>query len=260
MSARCSAAAAGLILLLAQPCARAAELQVWTARVGATVLAEIGPEFERTTGHTLKVSVDLPAPFLQRIKAGEPFDVLISTAGPIDGLIQEGRLVKQTRATFARSGIGVEVRKGARKPDISSVDAFKRAVLDAKSIAYLRIGSGAYLHGLFERMGIADSIAAKTTRPETDIVSELVAKGEIELGMVVSTQILTTPGVDFVGPLPPEIQHYIVFVGAVSASSKAPDAARELMQFLRSPRALGVIEAQGMEARMAAGNDLVDDL
>jgi molybdate transport system substrate-binding protein len=249
MSARSAAAAISLILLLLiQPLARAAELQVWTARVGATVLAEIGHEFERETGHTLEISVDLPEPFLKRARAGEPFDILISTAGPIDAMIKEGRLVEHTRATFARSGIGVEVRQGARKPDISSVEAFKRAVLDAKSIAYLRIGSGAYLHGLFERMGIAESIQAKVTRPETDVVSELVAKGEIELGMVVSTQILTTPGVDFVGPLPPEIQHYIVFVGAVSAGSKAPDAARELMRFLRSPRALAVIKAQGMES------------
>jgi ABC-type molybdate transport system substrate-binding protein len=114
LSARCSAATVGLMLLLAQPAVRAAELQVWTARVGATVLAEIGSEFERTTGHTLKLSVDLPDPFLQRIKAGEQFDVLISTAGPIDALIKEGRLAQETRATFARSGIGVEVRKGVQ--------------------------------------------------------------------------------------------------------------------------------------------------
>jgi molybdate transport system substrate-binding protein len=237
----------GLLLLLAQPMARAAELQVWTARVGATVLAEIGPEFERTTGHKLAITSDLPDPFLRRVRAGESFDLLISTAGPIDALIHEGKLLGETRSTFAKSGIGVEVRKGARKPDISTVEAFKRAVLDAKSVGYLQIGSGRYLHDLFERMGIAESIRPKVTRPETDIVSELVAKGELDLGMVVSTQILTTPGVDFVGPLPREIQHYIVFVGAVSANSKAPDAARELMKFLASPRALAVMKAQGME-------------
>src|SRR5262245_34463817 len=139
MKVRWSAALVSLLLLAAQPVARAAELQVWTARAGATVLAEIGPEFTRATGHELEISADLPEPFLQRARAGEQFDVLISTAGPIDALIQEGKLVKQTRATFARSGIGVAVRKGARKPDISSVAAFKRVVLDAKSIAYLRI-------------------------------------------------------------------------------------------------------------------------
>lgn len=160
MSARYAAAALGLLLLLAQPVVRAAELQVWIARVGATVLAEIGSEFERTTGHTLKLSVDLPEPFLQRIKAGEHFDVLISTAGPIDALIKDGRLVPETRATFARSGVGVEVRKGARKHDISSVEAFKRAVL----------------------------------------------------------------------------------------ASKAPDAARALLRFLRSPKALAVMKAQGLES------------
>ena len=247
MTTRPRAALGAVLLLLAQPGARAAELQVWTARAGATVLAEIGTEFERATGHKLAVTADLPDPFLKRARAGEPFDILISTAGPIDALIQEGRLIEATRATFARSGVGVEVRQGARKPDISSVDAFKRAVLDAKSIAYLRIGSGLYLHGLFERMGIAEQIKAKVTRPAGDIVSELVAKGEVELGLVVSTQILTTPGVEFVGPLPAEIQHYIVFVGAVSAKSQAPDAARELMHFLAGPRALAVIKAQGME-------------
>ena len=247
MRARRCAALISLLALTAQPVAIAAELQVWTARAGATVLAEIGPEFERATGHKLEISSDLPAPFLKRARADEPFDILISTAGPVDALIQEGRLVKETRATFARSGIGVGVRKGAHKPDISTVEAFKRAVLDAKSIAYLRIGSGQYLHELFERMGIAQDIEAKATRPESDIVSELVAKGEVELGIVVSTQILTTPGVDFVGPLPPQIQHSIVFIGAVSAKSQAPDAARELMRFLASPLALAVIKAQGME-------------
>ena len=252
MKAGSSAAVFGLFLLLTQPLVHAAQLRVWTARAGATVLEEIGPEFERATGHKLDLSVDLPAPFLKRIRAGEPFDVLISTAGPIDELIAEGKLLKETRAPFARSGIGVEVRKGARKPDISSVEAFKRAVLDAKSVAYLRIGSGAYLHGVFERMGIAESIAAKATRPEGDTVSEMVAAGKVELGMVVSTQILTTPGVEFVGPLPAEIQHYVVFMSAISSSSRAPDAARELLTFLASPRALAVIEAQGMEP--ASGN------
>lgn len=241
------ASVVGLALLVAHSIAHAAELRIWTARAGTTVLTEIGPEFERATGHKLIVETDLPDPFVKRVRAGEPFDILISTAGPIDTLIAEGKLRKETRMIFGRSGIGVEVRKGAPKPDISTVDAFKRAVLDAKSIAYLRIGSGNYVHELFQRMGIADSIAAKTTRPETDAVSELVAEGKIELGIVVSTQILTTPGVQFVGPLPAEIQHYVVFVGAVGADSKAPDAARELLKFLSSPRALSVIETQGME-------------
>ena len=141
----------------------------------------------------------------------------------------------------------MEGRDGAPKPDISSVDAFKQALLDAKSIGYLRAGSGAYLAGLLERLGIADAIKAKVTRPETDTVSEMVAKGELELGMVVITQILTTPGVDFVGPLPTELQHYVEFVAGVSASSKVRPAAMELLRFLKGPIAIPIIRAQGME-------------
>lgn len=104
-----------------------------------------------------------------------------------------------------------------------------------------------YLAGLLERLGIADAIESKVTRPDSDIVSELVAKGDIELGMVVITQILTTPGVELVGPLPPEIQSYITFTGGVSSASREPDAARALIRFLNSPAALAVIRAQGME-------------
>jgi molybdate transport system substrate-binding protein len=236
-----------MLILVQSDLARAAEIKVWAARAIATVLAEIGPQFERTTGHKLKVSSDLPTAFARRAKAGEPFDILISGSAPVDEWIKEGRLIVKTRTEIARSGIGVEVRAGARKPDISSVEAFKRALLDAKSIAYLRVGSGIYLDGLFERLGIAEAIKSKVTRPESDIVSELVAKGEIELGLVVITQILTTPGVDLVGPLPPEIQSYVVFTAGISANSKVLDAAKQLVKFLTGQTAIPVIRAQGME-------------
>jgi molybdate transport system substrate-binding protein len=162
-------------------------------------------------------------------------------------LIQEGKLVASTRTDLVRSGIGVGVRAGATKPDISSVVAFKRALLNAKSIGYLKVGSGVYLAALLDRLGIAEVVAPKVTRPDTDIVSQLVANGEIELGMVVITQIVTTPGVELVGPLPPEIQSYVTFAGAVSANARTPDTAKKLLQFLRGPNALRVIEAQGME-------------
>ena len=224
-----------------------AEITVWTARAIATVLVEIGPEFERTTGFRLKITSDLPPAFARRASAGEPFDLVISGSSTIDAWIKEGRLVAETRTDIARSGIGVEVRVGAAKPDISSVEALKRALLEAKSIAYLRVGSGIHVAGLVERLGIADAIRAKVTRPESDIVSELVAKGEVELGLVVITQILTTPGVVLVGPLPPEVQSYVMFSGGVSASSRVPEAARQLIKFLTGPTATPVIRKQGME-------------
>ncbi len=243
-----STTAVALTLILAQPViANAAEIRVWTARAIGTVLAEIGPQFERTTGHNLNISTGLSTEFVRRANAGEPFDIMIAGSSPVDGLIKNGKIISETRTNIVRSGIGVEVRAGAPKPDISSVEAFKRALLGAKSIAYLRVGSGIYLAGLLERLGIAEAIKSKVTRPESDIVSELIAKGQVELGMVVITQILTTPGVELVGPLPPEIQSYVVFTGGVSTNSKEPDAAKQLMKFLTGPTAIPVIRAQGME-------------
>jgi len=238
----------GLAVLFAQAdLANAAEINAWTARAIATVLAEVGPQFERTTGHKLTISTDISTAFARRANAGEPFDILITGSAPLDGLIKDGKIIAATRTNIARSGIGVEVRAGAPKPDISSVEAFKRALLDAKSIAYLKVGSGIYVAGLLERLGIAEAIKSKVTRPESDIVSELVAKGEVELGMVVITQILTTPGVELVGPLPPEIQSYVAFTAGINANSKVPEAARDLIKFLTGPIAAPVLKAQGME-------------
>ena len=243
-----SIALLAVTLVIVQPAtANAAEVKVWTARALATVLAEVGPQFERDTGHKLKIVSDLPGAFARRANAGEQFDLLITGSSALDEWIKDGKIIAKTSKDIARSGIGVEVRAGARKPDISSVEAFKRALLDAKSIAYLKVGSGIYLAGLLERLGIAEAIKSKVTRPESDIVSELVAKGEVELGIVVITQILTTPGVELVGPLPPDIQSYVIFSGGVSANSKAPDAARQLIRFLTGAVAIPVIKAQGME-------------
>jgi molybdate transport system substrate-binding protein len=162
----------------------------------------------------------------------------------MEGLFKEAKLIADTRTNLVRSGTGVEVRAGAPKPDISSVETFKRALLNAKSIGYLRVGG---VPQLVDRLGIADAIKSKVTIPDTDEVSELVAKGELELGVVVITQILTTRGVELVGPLPPEIQFYTMFVAGVSASSKVPDAARALIKYLTSPMAIPVIKSQGME-------------
>lgn len=236
-------------LVLATPArpASASEIRVWTARALATVLAEVGPEFERATGHRLIVSSGLPTEFARRAQAGEKYDLFISGSAPVDEWIRGGRLIPGTRTDLARSGIGVEVRVGAPKPDVSTVDAFRRTLLAARSIAYLPTGSGLYLASLFQKLGIADAVNAKATRPDTDIVSEMVAQGKVELGLVVITQILTTPEVALVGPLPADIQSYVTFTAAVSAASPVGDAARELIRFLQGPAALTVIRTQGME-------------
>ena len=227
--------------------AGASEIRVWTARAVATVLADVGPQFERATGHTLVVTSDLSSGFARRMNDGEAFDIVISASSSIDAWIKDGKITPESRKEIARSGIGVAVRVGARKPDISSVETLKRALLDARSIAFLRVGSGIHVASLLEKLGIADAVKPKVTRPDSDIVSELVAKGEVELGLVVITQILTTRGVELAGPLPPEIQSHITFVGGISPQSRVTAAAGQLLKFLGEPAAVEVITVQGME-------------
>jgi len=227
----------------------AAELKILTPRSMSTVLKEIGSRFEVTSGYKLIVVDGIAATLADKIIQGETFDVFVGPPAQMNRVLQNNKALADTKTAIARSGIGVEVRAGAPKPDINSVEAFKSALLNAKSIGYLKQDgtSGAYLHGLFERLGILEAIKSKVTRPETDIVSELVAKGEIELGMVVTTQIMTTPGVDLVGPIPSEVQSYVRWSGAVSTNSAAPQVARDLLKFLTGPIALPVLKAQGME-------------
>jgi molybdate transport system substrate-binding protein len=230
--------------------ASAADIKVSTARLIATVLREVGRDFEVETRHRLDVTEIYGPQFVRRIREGAPFDsdVVILQPRLIDELIRDGKLVSATRTNLVQTGIGVETRAGAPKPDISSVDAFKHALPNAKSIAYLKSGvETAYLDELLGRLGIAEAVHTKLSRLETDSVSTLTAKGEIELGIAIITQIVTTPGVELFGPFPPELQRYYIFPGAVSATSRAPDAAMALLRFLKSPAAARVIRVQGME-------------
>ena len=229
-------------------------LRVFTTRSIATVLEKIGADFERRTGRTLSVTTDVAARMVRRINDGEPFDFLVAAPAQIDELIEQGKIIPDTRIDLARSGIGVAVRAGAPKPDVSSVAAFKRALLTARSVAYLKEGqSGVYVAGVLERLGIAETIRSKVTLPETDIVSELVSRGDIELGIVVITQIVTTEGVALAGPLPSEIQSYITFTGGISANSTSIDVAKDLMAVLRSPVAISIMRSQGDGARCTGG-------
>jgi molybdate transport system substrate-binding protein len=227
---------------------QAGELRVLTTRSIATVLEKIGGELELRTGRKLDVVTDIAIRLVRRVNAGEPFDVLVASPAQIDELIKTGKIIPETRADLARSGIGVAVRAGAPTPDVSSVDAFKRALLAARSIAYLKEGqSGVYIAGVLDRLGILDAVRSKLTLPETDVVSQLVSQGEIELGIVVITQIVTTSGVALAGPLPAEIQSHITFTAGISAHSGSPDAAKELLAALKGPLAVRVMKSQAME-------------
>ena len=241
--------ASALVMAFAgQPAqAREKELTVWAARALALVIDEVGPEFTRETGYKVVVRSDLPTNFLKSAQAGEQFDVLITASAALDEWIRDGRIVAASRSPLARSGIGVAIKAGSPKPDVSTVAAFKETLLKAKSVAYLRVGSGIYLDGLLKRFEIADAVVPKSIRPETDAVAILVAEGKAEIGVIVLTQIMTTPGVELAGPLPPEIQSYISFVGGVSTKSPSAAAAAQLVAFLKQDRAVAIIKSQGME-------------
>jgi molybdate transport system substrate-binding protein len=166
----------------------------------------------------------------------------------MDMLITQGKIVADTRTHFLRIGIGVAVRAGAVKLDISSIAAFKRALLNARTVAYLRGGaSGPYLAALIERLGIARELQPKTLRPDMDIVGDLVARGEADIGVTAISTLLATPGVEVVGPLPQEIQSYVYFEGGIATNASAPDAARALLKFLAGRSTVGVIKSKGME-------------
>jgi molybdate transport system substrate-binding protein len=235
----------GSLMLIISTAVNAAELKVFASRAVWTVLQEIGPDFENQTGHKLTLITGLSPEFVRRINAGETFDVIAAPPSALEGLIKNGKVSASSKVSLVRSAVGVVIRAGTPKPDISSVEAFKQALLNAKSITYLPVPG---VPQLLEQLGLKDALASKTTVPETEISTELVAKGEIELAVVVVTQAFTTPGVELAGPLPKEIQRFTMFDGAISATSQAPGPAQRLLEYLKSPRALEVIKAQGMEA------------
>jgi molybdate transport system substrate-binding protein len=238
--------AVGLVVLAANP-ASSDELKIFGSRVTRMVVEEIGPQFEQTTGHHLVVVTDVAAALKRRIEAGEAFDLAVLVDFQAGDLIKKGKLAADAHADIMKAGIGVAVRRGAPIPDISTVDAFKETLLAAKSITYLKEGASTiYLDGLFARMGIAEALRPKTTKPETESVSESVAAGDVELGMIVIPNILSVPGAQLVGPIPEAIQSYIVFTAAAAANSPNQQAARELIAFLRSPAGVAAIKAKGM--------------
>jgi molybdate transport system substrate-binding protein len=239
-------AAFGLIVVSASP-VFCAELKIFGSRVTKMIVEDVGPEFERATGHRLVVVTDVAAVMKRRIESGEPFDLAVLVNFQTDELIKKGKLVADTRSDLMKAGIGVAVRRGAQAPDISTVEAFKQTLLAAKSITYLKEGASTiFLDRLFARMGISEALRAKTIKPETESVSEAVAAGDVELGLIVIPNILSVPGAQLVGPIPEEIQSHIVFTAAVAANSPNQQAARDLISFLRSPAAISAIKAKGM--------------
>ncbi len=235
------------ILMLAGTAA-AAEIQVIASVAFREVYLELVPQFEQMHKHKVVASFSSSPDIMKRAKAGESADLFILASGSVDELIKLGRIVPGSRVDLAKSGMGIAVHTGAPKPDISSSDAVKRALLAAKSIGYSSGTSGAYITELFQQMGIADELKPKLRQAPLGVpVGELIARGEVEIGFHQMSELLPVAGIDILGPLPADIQQFTVYSAGVSTGAKTPDAAKELAKFLTAPGTVPLIRKKGME-------------
>ena len=248
-----AAALVTLAFLLVAPAVQAQEVRVMTSGAFTEAFLNLVPEFERTTGTKVVVAFGAsmggaPDSIPSRLQRGEPVDVVILAAPALEALIAEGKVVAGSRVDLVRSVIGMAVRKGAPKPDISSVDALRRTLLQAKSIAYSASASGVYLSTeLFPSLGIAAQIKHKAKRIESERVGTIVARGDAELGFQQVSELLPIDGIDYVGPLPAAVQRETVFSAGIAAGARAPEAARALIRFLASEAARPAIARSGLE-------------
>ena len=230
----------------------AVDIKVVSSGGFKAALLALVPAFERATGHKVTAQWgsslgNAPTSIPSRLRRGEAIDLVILAGDPLDRQIAEGKVVAGSRVDLARSGIGVAVRAGARKPDIGSADALKHALLRAKSIAYSSSASGVYLESLFQRLGIAEALESKIRRVEGEPVGQVVARGDAEIGFQQVSELLPVAGIDYVGPLPAEIQEITVFAAGIPVGAPHPDAARVLTRYLTAPAAAAVIRKCGME-------------
>jgi molybdate transport system substrate-binding protein len=244
------AAAVILALTLTQSggATQAAEINVFSSAAPRGALRELSPDFERSTGHRLTIHYEFAADLKRRIEAGDPFDVAILPPGMADDLTRRGKLAAGSRVDLGRTGIGVAVRRGAAKPNIGTVDEFRRALLAAPTVAYADGGTtGLHIRDMLTRLGIAEAMKPKLRPyPSGGAVAALV-RGEADLVVIGVSPILDVPGAELVGWLPPELQSYVVFTASVGAAAGDADAARSLLTALASPVAVEVFKAHGFE-------------
>jgi len=222
-----------------------ATIKVMASAAFREAYLELVPQFERATGHKVENLWVPSVQMMSRLKSGETVDIVILSATSLDELMKAGIIA--SRIDLARSGVGMAVRAGAAKPDISSGEALKRTVLAAKSVVYSTGPSGIYLAGLFRQMGIEDQVKPKLKQVQGEPAGASVARGEAEIGFQQMSELLPVPGIDIVGPLPPDVQRITTFSAGLHARAKEPDAAKALVKFLTAPAAAPVIQKRGME-------------
>jgi molybdate transport system substrate-binding protein len=236
----------GLALVLS-PMAEAAELKVLAGGSTTGWLNELSPQFERATGHKVTIHFDSTPNLIKQATSGTPFDLGVVPVDVFKNAEAKARFTAGPTFDIARVGYGVVVRAGAPKPDVSTPEALKKALLDAKSITYLPASAaGAYVTGVFERLGLAEAIKAKVVpQTSTGEIPKAVARGDAELGVFL-INVLIAPGVELAGPFPRELQNDLVFTSAIAADTKEADAAKAFIAFLQTPAATAVIKAKGM--------------
>jgi molybdate transport system substrate-binding protein len=242
-----------IALLAATAAARAAEINAFVSTAIKTVTDELLPPFERANGATIRASYAPSGALIPRFERGEPVDVFLTDSAAIDALIRQGKIVAG-RTDLARTGIGIAVRKGAPRPDVSSAEALRRALIAAKSVGYAAPSGGsitaAHVMGVFERLGIAAAVAPKARLAAggpNGRVSVLVSSGQAEIGFQQVSELLSNPEVEVIGMLPAELQQITIYSAGVTTSAREAEAARALIRALTAPSARPVYKARGLD-------------
>ena len=228
--------------------ASAAEIKVLSTQATEQSYRELVPQFEKATGHKVTTIFTGTLDADKRVAANEQHDLLIMSQSSIDAHVKGGKVVQGSRVDLARSGVAVGVKTGASKPDISSVDALKRTILNARSIGYSTGPSGNYIITLFEKLGVLEQVKPKMKQTATGVfVGSIIASGEVEIGFQQVSELSQYEGVDYVGPLPAEVQNYTTFSSGILSNAKEAEAARALVRYITSPQAGAVYRKRGME-------------
>jgi molybdate transport system substrate-binding protein len=241
-----AAAACGLVMLCGY--VQAAEVKVLASGAVKEAALELFPQFEKSSGNTVAVTWAGTVDIKKKIAAGEVFDLVIVASPDLDTFAKDGQIVAGSKVDLVRSSVGVAVKAGAPKPDLKSGDDLKNALLAAKSVGYSTGPSGVYLVRLFEKMGIADQVKAKAkvTQPGVPVAS-LIRSGDAEIGFQQVSELIHEAGIDFLGPIPADVQNITVFSSGVPSGAKAQVEARALQKFLTAPAAAPVIKKHGLE-------------
>jgi molybdate transport system substrate-binding protein len=225
------------------------EIKVLSSIATREAYLELVPQFERVSGHKVSTTWAGTTAIMQRMAGGERYDLVMVSSNELEELTRQGKIVSGSRADLAKSGIGIAVRAGAPRPDVGSSEALKQTLLAAKTVGYTSGPSGVYMASLIERMGIAAEVKPKhRTVPSGGTVGTIVASGDAEIGFQQVSELVHIPGIDYIGPLPPDVQCMTVFSCGQQAGAPQPDAAKALVAFLTTPAAVAVMQKHGLEA------------